>query len=124
MSRTRRRFSILPLAAALLLLAGMGAILMPVLQMDREIRRDVGIMRSFGKRQDFPPKRLPGCPMRMPKGTRLIAGSSHLPRPLTGSPERTLRRVRRRTAILSHGCPSPERPSTIPLCVPAIRIIT
>ena len=41
MSRTRRRFSILPLAAALLLLAGMGAILMPVLQMDREIRRDV-----------------------------------------------------------------------------------
>ena len=41
MSRTRRRFSFLPLAAALLLLAGMGAILMPVLQMDREIRRDV-----------------------------------------------------------------------------------
>ena len=41
MSRTRRRFSFLPLAAAVLLLAGIGAILMPVLQMDREIRRDV-----------------------------------------------------------------------------------
>ena len=38
-------------------------------------------MRSFGKRQAFPPKRLPGRPMRMPKGTRLIAGSSHPPRP-------------------------------------------
>ena len=36
-------------------------------------------MRSFGKRQAFLPKRLPGRPMRMPKGTRLIAGSSHPP---------------------------------------------
>ena len=40
-SRHSSLLPIIPLAAALLLLAGIGAILMPVLQMDREIRREV-----------------------------------------------------------------------------------
>ena len=62
MSRTRRRFSFLPLAAALLLLAGMGAILMPVLQMDREIRRDVEEYAQLREAARLPaeaPSRLP-----------------------------------------------------------------
>ena len=40
-SRHSPLLPIIPLVAALLLLAGIGAILMPILQMDREIRRDV-----------------------------------------------------------------------------------
>ena len=62
MSRTRRRFSFLPFAAALLLLAGIGAILMPVLQMDREIRRDVEEYAQLREAARLPaeaPSRLP-----------------------------------------------------------------